>query len=202
MPCDQGHQALFLRGSSGGVTCLFITGWWLLPPEKTNRSNEAQGNYVADIAFASATSLGSLKKCGKFFFWNVLGDAVWCAVRDQAQCRTSFQFIFIWYGQYTLHVSRSKSCWFLKSREKSFFSTTKDLAKWNKCHLRDVIRSGKKNGATTLPSPKCNLPLWVVVFYVIENILKHFDLDIEIIFWNIRNSTFLNRTKYVPATTK
>jgi len=40
----------------------------------------------------------------------------------------------------------------------------------------------KKNGATTLPSPKCNLPLWVVVFYVIENILKHFDLDIEIIF--------------------
>ena len=68
MPCDQGHQALFLRGSSGGVTCLFITGWWLLPPEKTNRSNEAQGNYVADIAFASAISLVSVKKnMGDFF---------------------------------------------------------------------------------------------------------------------------------------
>jgi hypothetical protein len=44
----------------------------LLPPEKKNNcSNETQGNYVADIAFASAKlSFGSVKRIvGDFLFF-------------------------------------------------------------------------------------------------------------------------------------
>jgi hypothetical protein len=78
----------------------------LLPPEKKNNcSNETQGNYVADIAFASAKlSFGSVKRIvGDFLFFflkksMLLGDAVWCAVSAKAQFCTSFQFNFhlIW----------------------------------------------------------------------------------------------------------
>lgn len=123
MPCD---QALFLHGSSSGVTCLFTTGWLFASTRKTNCSNEVQGNYVGDIAFASASSLGSVtRSCERSIFsktkivWRCCG----CAVSAPAQCCTSFQFIFVWCGQYTC-VAQQKNladAWRTRRRRDSFF---------------------------------------------------------------------------------
>lgn len=98
----------------------------LLPPEKTNCSNEVQGNYVGDIAFASASSLGSVtRSCERSIFsktkivWRCCG----CAVSAPAQCCTSFQFIFVWCGQYTC-VAQQKNladAWRTRRRRDSFF---------------------------------------------------------------------------------
>jgi hypothetical protein len=90
----------------------------LLPPEKTNRSNEAQENYVADMAFASAKLSWFckkelwqiLKKC-----WEMLCGVLSVLRHSAAPAFSSFSFFFernssFSFDMVNMHVSPSKSC--------------------------------------------------------------------------------------------
>ena len=128
------------------------------------------------------------KKMWEFFFLECVGRCcvVCCQRSGTVPHQLSVHFHLI-RSIYTLHVSRSKSCWFLKSREKSFFSYPQRSRQVQQVSLMRCDPKWKKMGQQLYLVQSaiylgCN-------FYVIENILQHFNFGITVILWNIRNST-------------